>query len=145
MTNSGRSLDFSFDVDLGELMPGHHVVLRGIERGRLWPTTEKRPIPVDEVDHVHFEHVPGLTKTSSTPDWGFQASDDVGTQYTQDEGGAFDGHSGGISTHGFRDLGRIPPEASLLTLKIHPANEWEPPEPWCRELVIDLRRKVVVD
>lgn len=30
----GRSLDISFDIDLGELVRGHHVLLRGIELGR---------------------------------------------------------------------------------------------------------------
>jgi hypothetical protein len=30
----GKSLDIVFDIDLGELVDGHHVVLRGIELGR---------------------------------------------------------------------------------------------------------------
>ena len=33
LTQSGRELDIAFDVDLGELVKGHHVIVRGIDLG----------------------------------------------------------------------------------------------------------------
>jgi hypothetical protein len=139
-----RTLQVSFDIDLGELMPGHHVVARGIERGqpRLPPSGSSTSI--EELDRLHYEHVPGLTKVSATPYWGFTITDDVGTEYVDDESGAFDWQGGGPATHGFRNLGRIPSDASLLTLTIHPSREWVPPEPWRRKLIIDLVHGAVV-
>jgi len=52
MSANQRQLDIVFDLDLGELMPGHHVVARGIERSRSfylsrsWSAAERlcRPI-----------------------------------------------------------------------------------------------------
>ncbi len=143
LANSGRRLDVVFNVDLGELIPGHHVVARGIERGRTFEPPEAGPIRVEEVDSLHFEHVPGLSGDTPTPDWGFTVSDDVGTPYVNDDSGSYDGHSGGAATHGRRNLGNIPPSASRLMLEIYPAHDWQPPEPWRHSLVIDLTRKVV--
>jgi hypothetical protein len=94
--------------------------------------------------HVHFEHVPGLAEGHVTPDWAFEATDDVGTTYRYDDEGIYDGHSGGTATHAVRELGgKTPPDATRLTLRIVPGcdgtrNQWNPPEPWRRQLVIDL-------
>ena len=33
MARMDRTVDIAFDVDLGELVPGHHVIARGIDRG----------------------------------------------------------------------------------------------------------------
>jgi hypothetical protein len=153
---SGRTLDFVFDVDLGEQMPEHHVVARGIGPAPRVGVPEGVDVPQDEVDHVrtsnatprdqvHFEHVPGLTRDSTTPDWWFTVSDDVGTAYSGVDEGAYDWQSGGPATHAVRELGgKIPPAASQLTLHFLPGHDrngmaWNPPEPWRRELVIDLR------
>jgi len=173
-----NGLDIAFDIDLGELMPGHHVIARGIEReksieipSRRWLEERQKealgnrdpmtvgyvrvvgppPGPADmevvEVeDELHFEHVPGLTMDSPTPDWEISARDDVGTIYNENHTGAFDGSSGGASTHGIRDLGgRIPREATRLVITIEPAEEWVPPDPWRRELILDLRQGVVIE
>jgi hypothetical protein len=123
----GRGLDVAFDVDLGELVEGHHVVARGITRTEL-----------------HYEFVPGLA--GPRPGgfgwyWLLAASDDAGTAYTDYNGGAF-GSGGGAATHGTRDLGgQIPPSARRLTIEFEPAEGWTPPEPWRRRIVVDLQHK----
>ncbi len=125
-------LDIVFDVDLGELVRGHHVVARGITFGR---ATEPE---------LHYEFVPGmdLGEGQRAFDWYWMmyASDDVGTGYADFNGGAFDPEGDGAASHGTRDIGgEIPPEASRLTLRFEPPEDWVPPEPWRREIVIDLR------
>jgi hypothetical protein len=96
-------------------------------------------------DQVHFEHVPGLTRDSVTPDWSITISDDVGTEYSGVDEGAYDEQSGGAATHAVRELGgKVPRPATKLTLHFVPGHDeagvaWDPPEPWRRELVIDLR------
>jgi hypothetical protein len=140
-------LIWSFDVDLGELIPGHHVVARGISAAQ--PVRTSMESDVERNDgtprhQVHFEHVPGLSRGHVTPDWGFEATDDVGTSYNHDSQGAYDGLSGGIATHALREVGgNIPPEATRLRLRIEPGydrtgHQWSPAEPWQRELTIDL-------
>jgi hypothetical protein len=156
-----RTLDYTFDVDLGELIPGHHVIARGIGRAPKSSIPRSADLPqdlMDEIerndriprDQVHFEHVPGLTQESITPDWCFTVSDDIGTPYSGVDEGAYDGHSGGTATHAVRELGgKIPPDAAQLTLHLIPGydgtHQWTPPEPWRRELVIDLGTGKPVD
>jgi hypothetical protein len=184
-------LDIVFDVDLGELVRGHHVVARGIilgrrlrmhriDRERLRELMEgaddpnngggfisrRRPAgsdtakpdagipdagePDDEVrvtePELHYEFVPGLDGGEGQHGfdwyWMMYASDDVGTEYADYNGGAFDPDSGGTASHGTRDIGgQIPPEASRLTLRFEPPEDWVPPEPWRHEIVIDLRER----
>ena len=153
---SGRVLDYSFDVDLGELIPGHHVIARGIGPAPKVVLPDDVELPQDAIDNVeqdnqtlrdqvHFEHVPGLTRDSVTPHWSFTVSDDVGTEYSGVDEGAYDGQSGGAATHAVRELGgKVPRQATRLTLHLIPGydkegSQWHPPEPWGRELVIDLR------
>jgi hypothetical protein len=164
LAGSHIQLSYSFGVDLGELIPGHHVIARGIGLAQSVPPSlaESSSLPsgvVENVkqsnqtprDQVHFEHVPGLSRGHVTPDWGFEARDDVGTAYNKDDQGAYDGHSGGIATHAVRELGgKIPPNASRLNLRIIPGydgtgHQWRPPEPWRRELVIELRTGNPID
>ena len=47
LTRAGLELDIAFDVDLGELMRGHHVVARGIMFGRLVR------VPHVDIDEIH--------------------------------------------------------------------------------------------
>jgi len=41
--------------------------------------------------------------------------------------------------------GQGPPEAARLTLRFEPAEDWVPPEPWRREIEIDLRELRLAD
>jgi hypothetical protein len=43
--------------------------------------------------------------------------------------------------HGTRDIGGfIPRNAASLVLRFESPGDWTPPEPWTRELTVDLRR-----
>jgi len=156
VTASGQALDYSFDVDLGELMPGYHVVARGVGQVPKVSIPDDAGLPQDIIDRVeednrtprdqvHFEHVPGLTRESVIPGWSLTVSDDVGTEYSGVDAGAYDGLSGGATTHAVREIGgKVPIQATKLTLHFVPGHDmtgraWHPPEPWIRELVIDLR------
>jgi hypothetical protein len=132
-----RKLAHVFDVDLGELMPGHHVILRGIEQGRIW-ALENPNRTTQTVDQLHYEIIPGLNDTHETPDWSIKFSDDVGTEYVYDDGGAYDTRLGLEATHGIRDIGDIPSNARVLTLTVGPSHMWNPPEPWSRTYDVDL-------
>jgi hypothetical protein len=87
--------------------------------------------------------VPGVAH-NEVPDqpffwyWMLRATDDIGTHYDDNNGGAFDDR-GGDTSRGTRDIGgSIPDAARRLTLQFEPAQGWTPPEPWVRELSIDL-------
>jgi hypothetical protein len=141
MRRSGldRTLDIEFDVDLGELIPGHRVVLRGIELA-------------SGPAQLHYEFVPGMTderiKEGGPLFWWFwlvHVADDVGTTYSDDNGGAFD-TSGGPATHGVQNLGgEVPPTASRLTLAFEAPEGWNPPIGSTTRLEIDLRSKTITD
>ncbi len=186
LAKQSTQLDIVFDVDLGELVRGHHVVARGImlggpdrvpriDRERLQELMEsaegpssgggfisrRGPARSDPAEpdpgepdtemtmtepELHYEFVPGMDLGEAEHGfawyWMMYASDDVGTEYADYNGGAFDPDSGGAASHGTRDIGgQIPPEASRLTLRFEPPEDWVPPEPWRREVVIDLRER----
>jgi hypothetical protein len=172
----GKSLDITFDIDLGELVDGHHVVARGIELGGLaqLPGVDEDQVrvliagdadsnngggffrrgdarasqahAVETEAELHYEFVPALDRAADAKGglywyWMVYAEDDAGTYYSDSNGGAFDG-GGGAASHGTRDLGgQVPPSAARLTLRFEPAEGWEPPEPWRREIMIDLRAR----
>lgn len=83
-----RHLDVTFDVDLGELVEGHHVVVRGIERG-----------PGEAV--LHYEFVPAVQEDERQDKgpvllyWMVSASDDTGTEYDDHNTGGFDPQGAG--------------------------------------------------
>ena len=183
---SGRHLDIIFDVDLGELVDGHRVIVRGIEHRREEEvpdlTTQIRerlaarmreganaleinvqwlePDALTSIETkvvftsaaLHFEFVPGLHESEQKEKgpffwhWTLQCSDDVGTVYDHDNGGAFDPRGGGTASHGMRDLGgQIPGHAGRLTIDFEPAEAWHPQRPWRHQLVVDLREGRVID
>ena len=133
-----RALDIEFDTDLGELIPGHHVVLRGIElcSGQL-----------------HYEFVPGMTdakmQEGGPPFWWFwlvHTTDDLGTVYSDDNGGAIDTRRGGPATHGVQNLGgAIPVAAPRLMLTFEAPEGWQAPADSIRSLANDLRNRTIVE
>ena len=168
LATPGIRLAVSFDVDLGELLEGHHVVARGISRGGSIEVPDRgdlgrlsQPVRVGDAvlqvalgeiqktwveveDQLHYEFVPGIIRGEPLSLWRMTASDDLGSEYSRNDTGAFD-CSGGEASHGLRDLGgRIPAEASFLLLRFSSGGDWEPPEPWRRELKLDLRSGSVV-
>jgi hypothetical protein len=178
LARSGEHLDVVFDLDLGELVRGHHVVARGIMLGRpvrvpRYGTSRlpglvrrgedpsngggfirrgeaREPAAVEErltEPELHYEFVPGLAEERGFGwYWMLEVTDDVGTEYSDSNGGAFDGRSGGAASHGTRDLGgQIPPQARRLTIGFRPAEGWIPPGPWRRTINIDLRECRLLD
>lgn len=127
----GKKLDVAFHVDLGELVRGHHVVARGLEFS-------------DTGTLLHYDFVPGiqpgpLRANVGLQSWTLHAEDDVGTPYSDPNGGAFAGIGGPAPTHGERDLGaRTPSNATQLRLHPAPAPGWRPPLGWTRAVSIDL-------
>jgi hypothetical protein len=184
MDSVGRAIDISFDVDLGELVRGHHVVARGLELGT--PTGGKpddrataavdraiaepnsppyrsrltidfgsdraREVPGTRASEpqLHYEFVPGIEAHEDAAEpffwyWMLRVSDDVGTQYRNDNGGVRGPSAASAATHATRDLGgQIPDAATRLVLEFEPPPRWVPPEPWCRELSIDLATRRVI-
>lgn len=164
LARAGIRLAISFDIDVGELVDGHHVVVRGISRGRtiLAPDHDElrrqatqpvqvgdtvmqvsigevRKIQVEVEDELHYEFVPGVVQGERFSLWRLTASDDLGTPYNGNDSGAY-GAGGGSATHGSRDLGgQIPLEASVLLLSFEPGFDWVPPDPWCHQLKVDLQ------
>lgn len=132
-----RTLDLEFDLDLGEMIPGHHVVVRGIELA---------------TSQLHYEFVPGMTDERMREGgsnfwwlWFLHVADDLGTHYSDDNGGAFDTRRGGPATHGARNLGgTILSAATRLELTFKPAPGWDPPSEVVRRATVDLRRGTIV-
>jgi hypothetical protein len=126
-----EELQWTFDVDLGELCNGHHVVARGIRN-------------VEPSAELHYDYVPGMRveETEACPFfwyWLVEASDDLGTEYNDNNSGWFS-DQGGDSTPGERDLGGvIPSGASALTLHFSLAGDSTPSGPWVGRLEVDLK------
>jgi hypothetical protein len=127
-----RHLDVTFDVDLGELVEGHHVVLRGIERN-----------PDEAV--LHYEFVPAVQDHERRDKgpffwyWTVFASDDAGTRYADHNTGGFDPSGRGPSSHGTRDLGGvILVAARRLVLDFQPPWDYTPAAGVCTRLTIEL-------
>jgi hypothetical protein len=155
MATPGGRIDIPFDVDLGELINGHHIVARGIERGALarrrWLERDsagelkKMNAPVIETEAaLHFDVFPGLEEDEELSKgfqydlWELGAEDNVGTRYRSGNGCCE--NRGPAVSQGYLFLGaQIPESATLLTLRFQPAEGWEPPEPWLRRVLVDLR------
>ncbi|MEV0391117.1 hypothetical protein [Nonomuraea sp. NPDC050643] len=126
-----RRPDIVFDIDLGELVDGHHVVARALEFS-------------DVGGVLHYEFVPGLreheeeTKGPFFWYWRLSVEDDLGTPYRDDNTGAFD-RSGRAAAHGTRYLGGpVPRAARRLRVDFTPPDGRTPARPWCRRLDITL-------
>jgi hypothetical protein len=161
----GGRIEVTFEIDLGELIPGHHVIARGLERGHIEypevvePSDSKHVEPPNFYGNsgpvhpvaprlrewkpaLHFDVVPDLLLDEEGASWfesyvwGCTAEDDVGTNYGD---GNYDSSisEGG---QGYLDLrAQIPESATLLTLRFQPPTDWTPPEPWVSGLEIDLQ------
>ena len=168
LENMGLSLQVVFDVDLGELVRGHHVIARGIDLGHptklyQWMVDETQArLPAAERDWtvvgtrpsgaaLHYEFVPGLEAWERDREpffwyWKLHVSDDAETAYSEANTGSLAPAEGGPATHGIRDLGgEISEAATRLFIEFRPPPKWIPPEPWRRQLVIDLADRTVIE
>ncbi len=123
----------AFDVDLGELVEGRHIIARGLEFGETGAI-------------LHYQFAPGLEagrpiiERADLQHWKIHTEDDAGTRYSDPGGGAFAGSGGPQPSHGVRDLGgHTPRAATRLTLWFEPGSEWTPPDGYVRRLDVDLR------
>jgi hypothetical protein len=139
LASMNKHLEIVCDIDLGELVEGHHVVVRGIRFGDPKIETEAE---------LHYEFVPGLLKSERESKgpffwlWTLQCCDDVNTDYNGNNSGVFDPNSGGSASHGSRDLGaRIPHEASRLTIEFEPPRGWNPVGSWRNQIVVDIKER----
>jgi hypothetical protein len=124
-----NGLDVHFEVDLGELIEGSHVLLLGIRT--------MAPGTVGSVVRVKFDPPVVQSPTLSTG-WGIEsATDDRQTRYAPGTGGAEVDAIGRI-TFGDEDLGvAIPPEAQWIEMTFYPANGFEPAA-WTRRVRVEL-------
>ncbi len=132
-----RTIDVPFDVDLGELVEGQHIVVRGIELRTISGSV------------LHYDFVPGFRKSDRRLDtsWGLgEVHDNLGSEYDHSGAGGWGAHPDGVVRWGDEDLGRgIPKEASLVEMEFHPANSWTPTAEWVRRVRVDLRSGSVVE
>ena len=189
LRQAGHQLDIVFDVDLGELAQGHHIIARGIDFGRQvavhrWEQEMQRDLEeriAEEMrvevegggvglsfqafgrrtltereqeivgrryleSELHYEFVPGLRPDEGLDwYWMLQTFDDVGTSYSDSNGGVV------VQRHAVPPLTRLGTWARgfpILPLDcgspFSPAFGWVPPEPWVREMEIDLRSRSVL-
>jgi len=140
-----RNIDIEFEIDLGELVKGHHVIARGIE---LLPARAHLP---GAGSVLYYDFVPAIANNREKRHgmwlyWKLYTSDDAGTAYGNRNGGFFDGRTRGEVSWGTRDLdGVIPDTASVLTLRFEPPSGWVPPEPWRRVIRVDLKNSRVME
>ncbi len=151
----------SFDVDCGELLPGHHFIARGLA-GR-----SALPIPDEwdgeEADYevmltcveaggypgfsLEYELVPGITALANDRDFfrylvGISYRADVRLPWEPNDGGTIAPFEGGVATHGSRGDWPLPPDATVLTFVLCAVGadghvKYDEP---AGELVVDLAR-----
>jgi len=132
-----RIIDLQMDLDLGELIVGHHVVIKGIEITKRWGSA------------LHNDFVPGFDPDDLELDksWGLgQITDDVGTVYEHGGQGGWGPHPDGLVHWGDEHLGNtIPRDATLLTIEVHYADSPPPLGCWIRSFTVDLANGVVME
>lgn len=132
VTPKSRTIDVPIEVDLGELIHGHHIVARGLQlrtpRGSLF----------------HYDCVPAIDQSNQSAlaiDWGIdEVIDDVGTQYRHTGGGTLGLSRDGTSNWGEKSLGNgVPATATTLIVSFHQANRGLPEDSYSQSLLFDLR------
>jgi hypothetical protein len=132
-----RVIDLPLDLDLGEIILGQHVVIRGIELN-----TERGSV-------LHYDFVPGFDHDDRELDTSWtlgDVNDDVGTRYDHDGEGGWGPDPDWIVRWGDERLGNtIPSSAGTLTVEIHHAHYLTPPGDWVRVFTVDLTTGAVRD
>jgi hypothetical protein len=131
---------YRFELDLGGLVEGHRVVLRGLSVVQTEEQAEQTrrhgdPLGIAEYARGYielgYEFVPGIGKPEGwTWLWECDCEDDVGTEYTPGLS-AFSGRNG-ASSPGDRQFMPCPPaDAKVLIFRLRTAerSDGSPPEP----------------
>lgn len=155
-----RPMIVSFDLDCGELVPGHHFVGRGVsgpyrmpipgqwddddpERERLRAFEDAGGYPAFTLE---YELVPGVSAAEAGGDFfrfmvGVDYAADVTLPWYPNDGGVIAPFEGGVATHGARGDWPMPPDATVLTFTLTGVgpNGLPDPDP-AGNLVVDLAR-----
>jgi hypothetical protein len=126
-----RELDISFEVDMGELMCGHHIVARGLQLRTPFGSM------------LHYDCVPavrGATEPDLDMSWGLgDVFDDVGTLYRRPDHGEWFLNTDADVNWGDWQLGNgIPAGAATLDVNYHQAHRGLPENPSTQILHVDL-------
>jgi hypothetical protein len=127
-------LDLIFDIDLGELVPGHHVIARGLALYRDHDLIE-----------LHYEFVPGITAGEEARRGFFAMVFGLGYEGDPDPGwdgcdqGAIAPCRGGATQHGERGFRPAPASNARVWFPVFPITDdgW-PAEDTTGRLVVDL-------
>jgi hypothetical protein len=158
---NGRAMLLSFDVDCGELVPGHHFIARGLGGPFRLPIPDDWDGDVTEHAEMlelleaggypgftlEYELVPGVAAARGGDSLfgyliGVSYHADVELPWWPNDGGTIAPFEGGDATHGFRGDWPLPPNATVLTFSIGgagPAGTFEEESP-AGDLVVDLAR-----
>src|SRR5262245_23372744 len=122
-----------FDVDLGELIPGHHVIARGLRFRH------------DDVIELHYEFAPGVTAREEARRGFFALLFGLGYDGDPDPGwdccdfGAVAPCRGGATQHGSRDFRPAPAPGGRIWFPVTPiADDGFPAAEPTGRLVVDL-------
>jgi hypothetical protein len=133
------NVDIKFQVDLGEIIPGQHVVTRGIEIADR--SYEGRG------SALYYSFVPGFRHNDTAVETGWSlgtVEDDLGTIYNHQCQGRWGPDADGVVRRGDGFLGNIIPSvASILRVSICPV--WTPPEEWVKNFEVNVVDGTVIN
>jgi len=156
-----RPMILSFDVDCGELIPGHRFVARGLAGPYRLPVPDEWDGDSAEYEQMlefedaggypgfslEYELVPGVSAAEADGNFfrylaGIIYQADVKLPWNPTDGGAIAPFEGGETTHGSRGDWPLPPDATVLTFSLartDPAGfpDYEHP---AGDLVVDIVR-----
>jgi hypothetical protein len=154
-----RPMLLVFDVDCGELIPGHHFIARGLGGPLQTLIPEDWDGDADQYEQMlefqeaggypaftlEYELVPGVRPAEADGSFfrflvGVSYSADVDLPWFPNDGGAIAQFEGGDATHGARGDWPLPPAATVLTFSLaspDPAGFADSENP-AGELVVDL-------
>ncbi len=151
-----------FDVDCGELVPGHHFIARGLGGPFRASTLDRRngddppdPRLMAEFEEaggypaftLEYELVPGVSAAEAERNFFRFLADvsydaDVELPWYPNDGGVIAPFAGGDATHGARGDWPLPPDATVLTFSIAGVNAagYADRENPAGDLVVDMVR-----
>jgi hypothetical protein len=110
-----RTIDIPLDLDLGELVQGQHIALRGIQ------------LRTTSGSVLHYSFVPGFRRDDNELNTSWDLGtirDDLGSEYDHSGTGGWGADIDGIVRQGDEDLGRgIPKSARWIEIEFRPAHD----------------------
>jgi hypothetical protein len=134
VTPRSRILDVALDVDMGELMHGHHVVAKGLQMRTLRGSV------------LHYDCMPAIDLAKQPEldmEWGLgEVVDDAETNYRKWGGGSWGPGLDETSNWGEKYLGNgIPRSATTLLIRFHQASRGLPEDSYSQSLLVDLIKR----